>query len=97
MLAAGRVHEGSQEDQDGCAVLPTMVDCAVLPTTPFILLPTICVQYNPMSDTRGIRDIVAKIGLAAKLDAPLSPHDLRHTFARSSTLRRMVSSGLHCR
>src|SRR6266511_5741653 len=27
------------------------VDCAVLPTTPFILLPTIYVQYNPMSDT----------------------------------------------
>lgn len=30
---------------------------------------------------RRIRDIVAKIGQAAKLDAPLSPHDLRHTFA----------------
>src|SRR5918911_5718797 len=28
------------------------LDCAGLPTTPFILLPTICVQYNPMNDTR---------------------------------------------
>lgn len=37
-------------------------------------------QRGPLS-ARGIRDIVAKIGLAAKLDTPLSPHDLRHTFA----------------
>jgi len=28
-----------------------LVDCAALPTSPFILLPTICVQYNPMSDS----------------------------------------------
>jgi len=37
-------------------------------------------QRGPLTE-RGIRDIVAKIGLAAKLDTPLSPHDLRHTFA----------------
>jgi site-specific recombinase XerD len=37
-------------------------------------------QRGPLTE-RGIRDMVAKIGLAAKLDAPLSPHDLRHTFA----------------
>jgi site-specific recombinase XerD len=37
-------------------------------------------QRGPLTE-RGIRDIVAKIGQAAKLDAPLSPHDLRHTFA----------------
>jgi site-specific recombinase XerD len=37
-------------------------------------------QRGPLTE-RGIRDIVAKIGLAAKLDAPLSPHNLRHTFA----------------
>jgi site-specific recombinase XerD len=37
-------------------------------------------QRGPLTE-RGIRDIVAKIGQAAKLDAPLSPHDLRHSFA----------------
>jgi len=37
-------------------------------------------QRGPLTE-RGIRDIVAKIGQAAKLDAPLSPHDLRHNFA----------------
>ncbi|MCG8349586.1 MAG: tyrosine-type recombinase/integrase [Chloroflexales bacterium] len=37
-------------------------------------------QRGPLTE-RGIRDIVAKIGMAAKLDAPLSPRDLRHTFA----------------
>jgi len=37
-------------------------------------------QRGPLGE-RGIRTIVAKLGQAAKLDAPLSPHDLRHTFA----------------
>ncbi len=37
-------------------------------------------QRGPLT-ARGIRTIIAKLGQAAKLDAPLSPHDLRHTFA----------------
>ncbi len=37
-------------------------------------------QRGPLG-TRGIRQIVGKLGQAAKLDTPLSPHDLRHTFA----------------
>lgn len=37
-------------------------------------------QRGPLSE-RGIRDIVAGIGIAAKLDASLHPHTLRHTFA----------------
>lgn len=32
---------------------------------------------------RGIREIIAKFGQVAKLPAPLGPHDLRHTFAKS--------------
>jgi len=39
-------------------------------------------QRGPLTE-RGIRTIVAKLGQAAKLDAPLSPHDLRHTFAKA--------------
>jgi integrase/recombinase XerC len=37
-------------------------------------------QRGPLGE-RGIRKIVAALGQAAKLPAPLSPHDLRHTFA----------------
>jgi len=37
-------------------------------------------QRGPLGE-RGIRKIVAALGQAAKLDVPLSPHDLRHTFA----------------
>jgi len=37
-------------------------------------------QRGPLTE-RGIRQIVAKLGHAAKIDTPLSPHDLRHTFA----------------
>ena len=37
-------------------------------------------QRGPLTE-RGIRDIVATIGTAAKLDQPLYPHALRHTFA----------------
>ncbi len=37
-------------------------------------------QRGPLSE-RGVRAIVAKLGVAAKLETPLSPHDLRHTFA----------------
>ncbi len=37
-------------------------------------------QRGPLTE-RGIRTVVAKLGQAAKLPAPLSPHDLRHTFA----------------
>jgi len=32
---------------------------------------------------RGIREIIAKLGQAAKLNSPLGPHDLRHTFAKA--------------
>lgn len=39
-------------------------------------------QRGPLT-VRGIREIVAKLGQAAKLDRPLSPHDLRHTFAKA--------------
>jgi len=39
-------------------------------------------QRGPLTE-RGIRTIVAKLGQAAKLEAPLSPHDLRHTFAKA--------------
>src|SRR4051812_48219107 len=40
------------------------VDCAALPTTPFILWPTIYVQYNPMSDMHldGVRREVEPCG-----------------------------------
>ena len=37
-------------------------------------------QRGPLTE-RGIRDIVAQVGVAAKLDEPLHPHALRHTFA----------------
>lgn len=37
-------------------------------------------QRGPLTE-RGMRDLVATIGVAAKLDAPLHPHALRHTFA----------------
>jgi len=39
-------------------------------------------QRGPLNE-RGIREIIAKLGLAAKLPSPLGPHDLRHTFAKS--------------
>lgn len=39
-------------------------------------------QRGPLRE-RGIHAIVSKLGQAAKLDAPLSPHDLRHTFAKA--------------
>jgi site-specific recombinase XerD len=48
--------------------------------------PTACSFWDsavgPLTE-RGIRTIVAKLGQAAKLDEPLSPHDLRHTFAKA--------------
>ncbi len=37
-------------------------------------------QRGPLAE-RGIREIIAKLGQAAKLSSPLGPHDLRHTFA----------------
>jgi site-specific recombinase XerD len=39
-------------------------------------------QRGPLG-VRGIREIIAKLGQAAKLSSPLGPHDLRHTFAKS--------------
>jgi site-specific recombinase XerD len=39
-------------------------------------------QRGPLAE-RGIREIMAKLGQAAKLSSPLSPHDLRHTFAKA--------------
>jgi site-specific recombinase XerD len=39
-------------------------------------------QRGPLAE-RGIREIIAKLGQAAKLESPLGPHDLRHTFAKS--------------
>jgi len=39
-------------------------------------------QRGPLAE-RGIREIIAKLGQAAKLASPLGPHDLRHTFAKS--------------
>ena len=39
-------------------------------------------QRGPLAE-RGIREIIAKLGQAAKLFATLGPHDLRHTFAKS--------------
>jgi len=39
-------------------------------------------QRGPLNE-RGIREIIAKLGQAAKLVTPLGPHDLRHTFAKS--------------
>ena len=39
-------------------------------------------QRGPLA-VRGIREIIAKLGQAAKLSSPLGPHDLRHTFAKS--------------
>ena len=39
-------------------------------------------QRGPLT-VRGIREIIAKLGQAAKLPSPLGPHDLRHTFAKS--------------
>src|SRR6266700_68778 len=39
-------------------------------------------QRGPLME-RGIREIIAKLGQAAKLSSPLGPHDLRHTFAKS--------------
>ena len=37
-------------------------------------------QRGPLAE-RGIREIIAKLGQAAKLLSPRGPHDLRHTFA----------------
>jgi len=39
-------------------------------------------QRGPLTE-RGVREIVAKLGQAAKLEDTLSPHDLRHTFAKA--------------
>ncbi len=39
-------------------------------------------QRGPLAE-RGIREIIAKLGQAARLPSPLGPHDLRHTFAKS--------------
>lgn len=39
-------------------------------------------QRGPLAE-RGIREIIAKLGQAARLTSPLGPHDLRHTFAKS--------------
>jgi site-specific recombinase XerD len=39
-------------------------------------------QRGPLNE-RGIREIIAKLGQAAKLSSPLGPHDLRHTFAKA--------------
>ena len=39
-------------------------------------------QRGPLTE-RGIREIIVKLGQAAKLTSPLGPHDLRHTFAKS--------------
>ncbi len=37
---------------------------------------------GPLAE-RGIREIRASLGRAAKLTSPLGPHDLRHTFAKA--------------
>jgi site-specific recombinase XerD len=39
-------------------------------------------QRGPLAE-RSIREIIAKLGQAAKLASPLGPHDLRHTFAKA--------------
>src|SRR5207248_3365308 len=39
-------------------------------------------QRGPLAE-RGMHEIIAKLGQAAKLSSPLGPHDLRHTFAKS--------------
>jgi len=39
-------------------------------------------QRGPLTE-RGIREIVTKLGVAARLEAPLGPHALRHTFAKA--------------
>ena len=39
-------------------------------------------QRGPLTE-RGIREIITKLGRAAKLASPLGPHDLRHTFAKA--------------
>ncbi len=39
-------------------------------------------QRGPLTE-RGLREIVAALGMAAKLADPLGPHDLRHTFAKA--------------
>src|SRR5438270_6495795 len=39
-------------------------------------------QRGPLAE-RGIREIIAKLGQAAKLASPLGPHDLHHTFAKA--------------
>ena len=39
-------------------------------------------QRGPLAE-RGIREIIAKLGQAAKLTSPLGPHDLRHTFVKA--------------
>ena len=39
-------------------------------------------KLGPLTE-RGIREIIAKLGQAAKLTSLLGPHDLRHTFAKS--------------
>ena len=39
-------------------------------------------QRGPLNE-RGIREIIAKLGQAARLPSPLGPHDLRYTFAKS--------------
>lgn len=40
-------------------------------------------QRGPLAE-RGIWEIIAKLGQAAKLASPLGPHDLRHTFANEA-------------
>src|SRR5438270_7048765 len=50
-------------------------------------------QRGPLTE-RGIREIIAKLGQAAKLTSPLGPHDLRHTFAKS--LLDPAAYGLDC-
>ncbi len=39
-------------------------------------------QRGPLAE-HGIREIIAKLGQAAKLASPLGPHDLRHAFAKA--------------
>ena len=39
-------------------------------------------QLGPLAE-RVIREIIAKLGRAAKLTSPLGPHDLSHTFAKA--------------
>jgi integrase/recombinase XerD len=50
-------------------------------------------QRGPLAE-RGICEIIAKFGQAAKLSSPLGPHDLCHTFAKS--LFDPAAYGLDC-